>query len=58
MPDEPKAEIDQELLRPKPDYAWRWFALHTKQRVTRLAPGQASKSAYIRHEEEGALRRS
>ena len=34
MPDEPKAEIDQELLRLKLDYAWRWFALHAKQRVT------------------------
>ena len=34
MPDEPKVEIDRELLRLKLDYAWRWFALHTKQRVT------------------------
>ena len=34
MPDEPKAEIDRELLNLKLDYAWRWFALHTKQRVT------------------------
>ena len=34
MPDEPKVEIDRELLHLKLDYAWRWFALHTKQRVT------------------------
>ena len=34
MPDEPKAEIDRELLHLKLDYAWRWFALHTKQRMT------------------------
>ena len=34
MPDEPKSEIDRELLHLKLDYAWRWFALHTKQRMT------------------------
>ena len=34
MSDEPKVEIDRELLHLKLDYAWRWFALHTKQRVT------------------------
>ena len=34
MSDEPKVEIDRELLRLRLDYAWRWFALHTKQRVT------------------------
>ena len=33
MPDEPKSEIDRELLQLKLDYAWRWFALHAKQRV-------------------------
>ena len=34
VPDEPRVEIDRELLRLKLDYAWRWFALHAKQRVT------------------------
>ncbi|MCY3748934.1 MAG: hypothetical protein OXG64_06525 [Chloroflexi bacterium] len=34
MPDEPKSEIDRELLQLRLDYAWRWFALHAKQRMT------------------------
>ena len=34
MPDEPKVEINRELLHLRLDYAWRWFALHAKQRVT------------------------
>ena len=34
MSDGPKVETDRELLHFKLDYAWRWFALHTKQRVT------------------------
>ncbi len=29
-----RAEVDQVLLRLKADYAWQWFALHAKQRVT------------------------
>lgn len=33
MTDQPKVEMDRELLHLKLDYAWRWFALHTKQRV-------------------------
>ena len=34
MPEEQRVEIDRELLHLKLDYAWRWFALHAKQRVT------------------------
>ena len=34
MSELPQFERDQALLRLKFDYAWRWFSLHAKQRVT------------------------
>ena len=34
LPGDSEIEIDQELLSLKLDYAWRWFALHARQRVT------------------------
>ena len=34
MSELPQFERDQTLLRLKFDYAWRWFSLHAKQRVT------------------------
>ena len=34
MSDERRVETDRELLQLRLDYAWRWFALHAKQRVT------------------------
>ena len=34
MSDLSQSEREQALLRLKMDYAWRWFSLHAKQRVT------------------------
>ena len=34
MSDDPEVKSDRELLDLKLDCAWRWFSLHTKQRVT------------------------
>lgn len=34
MSDDPQTQGNHVLLQLKLDYAWRWFALHAKQRVT------------------------